>query len=380
MEKEIQPGKKPLVLIVDDNPSNIQIVGNHLIQENISIAMAVDGRKAINTAKLKKPDLILLDIMMPEVDGFQVAKELKADPETNHIPIIFLTAKTATEDIIKGFTLGAVDYIVKPFNSSELLVRVHTHLELKRTRDLVETKNRQLETVNNEKNELLGIAAHDLKNPIYNISMLAKVILDEELEKDEIQEFAEDIVKTSERMLELIKNLLDINAIEQGKIVINIEPTDIAELTFVTVDSYFERANAKQIKLEYINELNNIFVMADRNALLQVLDNLISNAIKYSPFDKNIFISLSNKENKTILSVRDEGPGLDEKDKAKLFGKFARLSPQPTGGEHSTGLGLSIVKRYVESMDATIIVETEIGKGCDFIVEFNQANQQELGK
>ncbi len=377
MGKEIQLEKKPLVLIVDDNPSNIQIVGNHLIQENLSIAMAVDGQKAINTAKLIKPDLILLDIMMPEIDGFQVAKELKSDPDTKDIPIIFLTAKTATEDIVKGFTLGAVDYIVKPFNSSELLVRVHTHLELKRIRELLVLKNSQLEAVNNEKNELLGIAAHDLKNPIYNISMLAKVILEEELDKEEIQEFATDIVNTSERMLELIKNLLDINAIEQGKIAIHLENTDIDELTHATVDSYFERANAKQIKLYYDNKLSNNFVFADRNALLQILDNLISNAVKYSPYEKNIYISLYDSNDKSVLSVKDEGPGLSDSDKTKLFGKFARLSAQPTGGEHSTGLGLSIVKRYVENSGGSIEVVSELGKGCNFIVGFPKAYIEE---
>ncbi len=372
MEMEAGFLKKPLVLIVDDNPANIQVVGNHLVQNNIDISMATDGNKAIIAAKAKTPDLILLDIMMPEVDGYQVARQLKADPQTKDIPIIFLTAKNTTEDVIKGFSMGAVDYIVKPFNSSELLVRVHNHLELKKYRDLVLAKNLQLENLNLEKNELLGIAAHDLKNPIYNISMLAKVILEEELEKEEIAEFAGDIVKTSEKMLDLIKNLLDINAIEEGRIKICIEDTNLDELIKTSMKIYKDRAAAKSIELNYENLSKDSKAKADSNAMHQVLDNLISNAIKYSPLEKSIYISLFDSGEEIICSIKDEGPGLDEKDKSKLFQKFSKLSPQPTAGEHSTGLGLSIVKKYLDLMNGSIEVETELGMGCNFIVKLRK--------
>ena len=357
------------VLIVDDNTNNIQAVGTILKQNGISLSIATSGAKALEAVKAKKPDLILLDIMMPEMDGYEVARILKSDPITADIPIIFLTAKTSIDDVVLGFEVGAVDYIAKPFNSAELTSRVNTHLSLKHYQDLMIEKNLQLEQLDQDKNEFLGIAAHDLKNPIYNISMLAKVIKEENLSKEEIDEFATDILTTSERMLELIRNLLDINAIEQGKIKMNIEDIAISEIAKACSDNYIDRAKAKSIKLNYSAQDSIPTVPADGGFVLQILDNLISNAVKYSPFNKNIWVKSYSDSDKVYVSIKDEGPGLSEADQTKLFGKFARLTPQPTGDEHSNGLGLSIAKKYAESMHGDIKLISQLGEGCEFILE-----------
>ncbi len=361
--------RKPLVLVVDDNPNNIQAVGANLIRQNIGLLMASDGKRALEAVRVKKPDLILLDIMMPEMDGFEVARQLKSNPETKDIPIIFLTAKISTEDIVEGFAIGAVDYITKPFNAPELISRVNTHLQLKLYRDIITQKNEQLERLSLDKTEFLGIAAHDLKNPIYNISMLAKVIKDEDLNKEEIDEFAGDIITTSERMLELIRNLLDINAIEQGKLKMNVESVVLGDIAKSCVDNYLERAKAKGITLHYSAPEDMPKVLTDFGFTLQILDNLISNALKYSPYDKNVWVTLKTDAGKAFISIKDEGPGLSDEDQKKLFGKFARLTPQPTGDEHSTGLGLSIAKRYAESLKGDIKLVSILGEGCDFILE-----------
>ena len=368
--------KNALILIVDDNPRNIQVVGNHLKDKGIDIAIATSGKKGLEIASARKPDLVLLDIMMPEMDGYEVCENLKKNPETMNIPIIFLTAKVNKEDILQGFKLGAVDYIVKPFNSSELIARVNTHLKLKLYRDRIEEINEQLQMADIEKNEFLGIAAHDLKNPIYSISMLAKVIRDEEnLKRDEVVEFSQDIITTADRMLDLIKNLLDINAIEQGKVKIIPENFNPLEIIVSIVESYKERAKAKNINLSIENGSNSFLIFADKNALIQVLDNLISNAIKFSPFGKNIYVALGEKDDNGIIEIRDEGPGIGEDDMKKLFGKFCRLSAQPTGNENSTGLGLSIVKKYIDSMNGSIWCESEPGNGASFFVALPKASQ-----
>lgn len=361
--------KRSSVLIVDDNTNNIQAVGTILKRIDISLSIATSGAKALEAVKAKKPDLILLDIMMPEMDGYEVARILKSDTNTADIPIIFLTAKTAIDDVILGFEVGAVDYIAKPFNAAELTSRVNTHLSLKRYQDLMIEKNLQLKQLDQDKNEFLGLAAHDLKNPIYNISMLAKVIKEEDLTKEEIDEFATDILTTSERMLELIRNLLDINAIEQGKIKMNFEDIIISEIAKSCTDNYIDRAKAKSILLNYTAQSEMPKVSADGGFVLQILDNLISNAIKYSPFDKNIWVKSYFDSDKVYISIKDEGPGLSEADQSKLFGKFARLTPQPTGDEHSTGLGLSIAKKYAESMHGDIKLVSKLDEGCDFILE-----------
>ncbi|MCS6807557.1 MAG: sensor histidine kinase [Bacteroidota bacterium] len=237
----------------------------------------------------------------------------------------------------------------------------------------VETEllNRTLRQLNEEKNEFLGIVAHDLKNPLSNISMLAKVLHNEShtLSADEVREFAHDIQTTSERMFELITNLLDINAIENKAVRLTPIPFDVTEVAQHVASDYRGRAEAKQISINFEIPPENTMVFADKSSTVQILDNLISNAIKYSPLGRHIYIRLRKQENTVLVEVQDEGQGLTDEDKRKLFGKFARLSAQPTGGEHSTGLGLSIAKKLALAMNGDIWCESEFGKGAKFILK-----------
>ena len=364
-----QRKKNALILIVDDNPANIQLLGNNLRQEGVNISIATDGKRAIKITEKKMPDLILLDIMMPGMDGFEVCTILKSQENTRDIPIIFLTAKVGSEDILRGFELGAVDYITKPFNSHELIARVNTHLKLKFYTNEIKDYNQQLELMDKEKNEFLGIAAHDLKNPIYNISMLSQLMLNEDLSESEHKDFLTDIKNSTERMTKLIGDLLDINAIEQGKLKMNIEHEDFAMFFNSCVRQYEERAELKDINLIINNELESFQASSDKQIFHQILDNLVSNAIKFSPNGKTVTASFFADEDKMMLIVEDEGPGLSEDDKSKLFTKFARMSAQPTGNESSTGLGLSIVKKYVDALGGMIWVDSEPGDGAKFVYE-----------
>lgn len=231
----------------------------------------------------------------------------------------------------------------------------------------VEERTRELKELNNEKNEILGVAAHDLKNPLSNIKMIAKMIVeDESMSRDEINEFSNDILSTSESMFDLIKNLLDANAIEQGKINIEFDNFMLSDVAENRVKFFNELAKAKNIKI-ITDFTDSSMVCADRSASIQVMDNLISNAIKYSPFDTEVSIKILNKDEFIEFSVADQGPGISEEEQKKLFKKFARLSTKPTGGEHSTGLGLSIVKKLVELMKGYIFCESKIGMGAKFI-------------
>ncbi len=230
--------------------------------------------------------------------------------------------------------------------------------------------NDSLRDLNNEKNEFLGIVAHDLKNPLSNISMLGKVLSEESetLKADEVKEFAEDIRTASGRMFELITNLLDVNAIENKAVRITPIPFDLTEVAQHVANDYRGRAEAKQLKMLLEMPPENTMVFADKSSTLQIADNLVSNAIKYSPYGKNITIRLSKHDNYVCFEVEDEGQGLTPEDKQKLFGKFARLSARPTGGEHSTGLGLSIAKKLAEAMNGDISCESVFGKGSTFLL------------
>ncbi len=371
---EITEKKDDLVLIVDDTKENLQVLGNILRENKYKIVLANNGSEALAIVAKRLPDLILLDIMMPDMDGFEVCSRLKADERTMHIPVIFLTAKTETEDIVRGFKLGGIDYITKPFKHEELLIRVKTHVALKKARDLIVEQNEKLELLNKEKNNFLSIAAHDLKNPITAIKGFSKIIEDENttLSQEELIDFSKEIRVTAESMFQIVVDLLDINAIEEGKINFSIEPFNIDDFIKSKIDNYKLRAAEKSITINFINNTGNSIVNADSNKVGQVFENLLSNALKFSPFNKNIWIksekiTLGDGREFIEISVKDEGPGLTEDDKSKLFGKFAKLSARPTNEESSTGLGLSIVKRLAEAMGGTIRCESTYGEGAAFI-------------
>ena len=247
--------------------------------------------------------------------------------------------------------------------------------------------NLQLEVLNQEKNEFLGIAAHDLKNPLASIQMAASIVQHyyDQLDRETIIERAATIVSSSKRMSEIITNLLDINAIESGGMSFTLRPFDLVALVSQMVEEYKERAAAKNIKLHFDvpEDYDAVpMIFADQNATTQVLDNLVSNAVKYSPKGCNVWIRIEQPhttEEKGVLQVlvRDEGQGVSPEDMKRLFGKFARLSAQPTGGEHSTGLGLSIVKKMVEAMNGKVWCESESGKGATFIMELPTASASE---
>ena len=262
-------------------------------------------------------------------------------------------------------------------------------------------QNERLLHLNTEKNEFLGIVAHDLKNPISGIRGMAELLLESgtQFDVNTHKQVLETIVSSSERMLKLVTNLLNVNQIERGAMSPVIIKLDVAPLVAFVMEIYHEQATAKDIRL-HLNIEGTTTVLADEQATMQVLDNLISNAIKYSPTGKNVFVRMKseggnmNQKELSISSlsplgvalspsdflrieVADEGPGISPEDMKKLFGKFARLSAQPTGGEHSTGLGLSIVKKVVEAMNGRVWCESELGKGAAFIVELPLADEPE---
>ncbi len=352
------------VLIVDDITKNLQVVGTILRQAGYAVTPATSGAEALEGVREQLPDLILLDLMMPEMDGLEVCRRLKADSATRQIPVIFLTASNEMEHLMKGFEVGAVDYVTKPFNAPELLARVRTHLELKHARA-------RLREMNDEKNEFMGIVAHDLRSPLGIIKGFSDLIVDDpQMPRAELEDFGRRIGDTAARMSEMVQNLLDANRIERGELKLNLAPTELSALLDAVVEAHRPRAAAKQQTIHLQSEVSPVTVLVDPTVIVQVLENLVSNAVKYSPTGKNIFVRLKKLPEVVRCEVQDEGPGLSAEDQKKLFGKFARLSAKPTGGEHATGLGLSIVKKMVEAMHGQVWCESEPGRGAMFVVQF----------
>lgn len=371
--------EKPIILIVDDVAKNLQVLGAILFQEGYEIAMADNGPLALEMANDAKPDLILLDIMMPEMDGFEVCSQLKADENNKDLPIIFLTAKHETESIIKGFELGAVDYITKPFNSSELLARVKTHVDLRKSKEKIVKYNNQLKHLLEQKSEFLGIAAHDMKNPLNSIIGHTNFAMsDISALPDEYRNIRQNamnnlktIQDTSKFMFKTINELLNNETLESGSIKLNIHNYEIGRIIDTVIMSHKMSAETKNIKIN-VSDYAGFQADVDEDRFREICDNLISNAIKYSPHYKNIWVSLNKTliegQNYLQFSVRDEGPGLNEDDKKRVFGRFQKLSARPTGGEYSSGLGLSIVKKLVEMHGGKVEVESEPGKGAYFSI------------
>lgn len=285
-------------------------------------------------------------------------------------PIIELNRQDEVGQLARSFN-WMTKQLQEAFGQLEEKVMERTQALEAKNLELIQL-NQQLVKLNQDKNDFLSIVAHDLKNPLSAIQNAALLIQSDydELPKDQVVEFANMIAETSYDMFELIKNLLEVNRIEAGKMKLAIRPVNILPILQRLVNDYQPRAKTKEIKLIFVPTSIEYLALVDSNSLQQVLDNLISNAIKYSPPHKCITIHLKQNASHVGCEIQDEGPGLTAEDKQKLFSKFTRLSAQPTANEHSTGLGLFIVKKLVTNMHGQVWCESELGKGATFIVEF----------
>ncbi len=366
-----------LVLLVDDLPQNIEVLGSILSNRGVKIAVAMNGNQAINTAIKKKPDLILLDVAMPDMDGFEVCKRLKENPETEKIPIIFLTAKTETDDIVKGFDLGAVDYITKPFKTAELLARVKTHLELKRSRDIISEQISQLEKLNEDKDKFISLISHDLRGPFTGFLGLTK-FLHENLNTftpEEIKEVAKELHNSLLRQYQLLENLLDWSKIQIGKVKINKQKIDLSEIVNNKIELFQTSAKSKNIEL--VSSIKpETYIFADSVMISSVIHNLISNAIKYTKERGKITLNSSEKDNYVEVSVSDTGIGISKENLEKLFQPGEIFSTPGTKMEKGTGLGLLIAKEMVEMNDGKIRVESQENVGTTFYILLPKYNNQ----
>jgi two-component system, sensor histidine kinase and response regulator len=356
---EIEPAR---ILVVDDQPINIQIVGVVLGKLGHEIIPASDGATALKRVALRVPDLILLDLLMPGMNGYEVCLQLKLNPEWREIPVIFLSASDDKDMIVRALDSGGVDYVTKPFNQAELVSRVRTQLALKTARD-------RLKQLAEDKDELLGILAHDLKNYLGGINMSAELMSGQiERFKDErLTQLSDNMIRSSALAMAFVKEFLANSASDHG-FVAKPAAVNLADVAQTAVEQYQEAARRKKIKIETDFPAEAVIAMADFFALDQIFDNLISNSLKFSPENKSIFVSVRSAKHHAECVVRDEGPGFSEEDKTKMFRRYGRLSARPTGGEPSTGLGLSIVRKLVQGMGGELFCESIPENGATFIV------------
>ena len=303
---------------------------------------------------------------MPGMDGVEVCRRIRENPEWKDIPVIFLSAADDKELIVRALEAGGVDFVTKPFNHAEMVSRVRTHLALKLTRD-------RLKQLAEDKDELLGILAHDLKNHLGGMQMSANLLREwmNQLNDRKPAQLCANICHSTGQLLAFVKEFLANSAADHG-VALNLEPVSLSDAVTRAAQDYQEAARRKnmEIRLELPAEPAN--VLADRNALMQVLDNLLSNALKFSPANKQITIIVRPAETGVECLIQDQGPGFSAEDKARLFRRYVRLSARPTGGEPSTGLGLSIVKKLVQAMKGELTCTSTPGEGAVFALRLPQ--------
>lgn len=357
-----------LVLIVDDNPHNIQVLAAVINQCGYESGFAMNGKEALDFLEENIPTLILLDVMMPDMNGYEVCTKIKEQKHLQDIPVIFLTAKSEKEDIIRGFEVGGVDYVTKPFNNMELKMRIRNHIDLMSSKSQLIALNKELKTLNATKDKFFSIIAHDLRGPIGGMNQYIELVMDE-AESIGNQTLIEDlkILKDlSKSSYELLENLLIWASSQKGIIDFSPKLSNLYNLVESNIELFKQSVKKKNITLK--NELNkDLEVIFDYNMINAVVRNLINNAIKYTNRDGEIIIS-SNHTNKFIeIIVSDNGVGMSESISENLFRiDVQRYSKDGTDGEIGSGLGLILCKEFIDKHKGEISVTSQIGKGSTF--------------
>ena len=348
------------LLIVDDLPQNIQVLGNVLRDQGYQLSFAMDGRTALTLIKKEKYDLILLDVMMPDLDGYDVCDLLKQDPLHRDIPVIFLTAKIDVGSIVKGFKLGAVDYITKPFHSEELLLRVQTHLELKTTRE-------KLAQSNMAKDKFFSIISHDLKNPFHALLGFSELLIShfDTLDRDKAMVYIQNIHNSGKSLYKLLENLLHWSRLQTGGIKCNPEGIDLLAAVEQCLATLHSSYTIKKIHI--VNTIDSgIMLSVDSDMIELILRNLISNAIKFSDKGGEIQIDSKSIDDFVEIAISDTGTGIKAEDIPTLFKIDTRHSMPGTSGEKGTGLGLILCQEFIELNKGKLWVESQIGQGSVF--------------
>lgn len=353
---------RPLILVVDDVTKNIQVLGNFLREEEYDVAVATSGTQALMILENVLPDLILLDIMMPGMDGFETCRRIKALPGARDIPIVFVTAKTDTGDILRGLEMGAVDYITKPFNRLELLARVHVHVELKRSREA-------LAKALFDKDKFFSIIAHDLRGPIGSFMSISEYLSDnlDEVSREDMLPLMQEMRNTGRGVYRLLENLLDWSRIQIGTIAVAMAEVPMADIIDPIAGLLQTQAAQKSITLEFTGDVH-IQVHADPQIIGTVLRNLVQNAIKYTPRGGSVIVAANASAGDSTLniSVIDTGVGMSSATVASLFDIAKTKSTPGTEKEKGTGLGLILCKELISLHGGSLHVSSEPGRGSIF--------------
>jgi two-component system sensor histidine kinase/response regulator len=355
------------ILIVDDVVSNVLLLKILLTNEKFQVCTANNGKACIEVTKRDKPDLILLDVMMPEMNGFDTAVVLKQDPETKDIPIIFLTALNSPSDLVHGFQVGGNDFLTKPFNKEELLMRVMHQIQLVEAKRIIVRQNEELRRTINNRDKMYSVIAHDLRSPMASIRMvlnLAVNVVSRETVGDEIFELLDKANRESEETHDLLDNLLKWTKSQTGRLNVVYQDVELDDVVPGVVDIFRMIAEMKKIDLRYVPAQEKLVVHADNDMIKTVIRNFISNAIKFTPEGKSIEVFYKHEGDFARISVCDHGVGIAADRVDSIFHKGE--TTYGTGGEEGSGLGLQLCQDFARKNGGDAYVESVEGEGSIF--------------
>ncbi len=374
------------ILVVDDSQASLDLIKSILDAPDLRIATALSGKTALKKVRANPFDLILLDIVMPEIDGFQVMETLKKHNDTKDIPVIFITAKNDEKNTIKGFKAGAMDYVTKPFNESELVARIRNHLELKRSKENLVRAKDEAEKGSRIKSEFLANMSHEIRTPISGILGVVDLLKGTKLDKEQ-EGYLQIIESSTDLLLTIINDILDLSKIEAGKMTLEEIPFDLQKNLEDVMALFKSKTREKGLYLKLdVDERIPPVLKGDTVRIKQIFMNLISNAIKFTKkggVTVKVSVKKQDEAHVTLLGeVIDTGIGIDDESREKLFKAFSQADVSTTRKHGGTGLGLAISRNLVRMMSGYIGVESQPAKGSDFYftIKLKKGKQDELKK
>ncbi|BEG98804.1 ATP-binding response regulator [Bacteroides sedimenti] len=367
MNMEITPSEYK-ILVVDDVLSNVLLLKVLLTNEKFNVVTAMNGNQAIKMVETELPDLILLDVMMPDMSGFEVAQILKSKPGFSQIPIIFLTALNSTADIVKGFQTGANDFISKPFNKEELIIRVTHQISLIAAKRIIYNQTEELKRTIKGRDKLYSVIAHDLRSPMASIKMVLNMLL-MNLPPDKIGQEMHELLnmanQTTEEVFSLLDNLLKWTKSQIGRLNVVRQDIEIVGVTAGVIEIFSIMAEIKQIKIS-LHAPVQVEVHADIDMIKTVIRNLLSNAMKFSNIGGEVQVVIEEKDDQVIVHVIDHGRGIKKEDQSKLLHADTHFTTFGTKNEEGSGLGLLLCQDFVRKNGGELWFSSEENKGSTF--------------
>jgi signal transduction histidine kinase len=367
------PGVPHRILAVDDVPSNLLTLRAILSPSEFAFTGASGAEEAFRLLADNAYDLILLDVLLPGLDGYGIARKLQADPKTASVPLIFLTSLTDEEEVIKGFEAGGGDFVSKPFHKTELLLRLRTHLSLRDKNRALEDAASELKVANGARDRFFSILAHDLKNPFAALQSLIQEILSDfdAVSRDELLELLRSMDLTAQNVYRLLETLLDWGRAQTGALTLDIQP----QLLRFLVDEALEplEASFHQKGLTVSADLGYSQAFADRDTVVTILRNLLSNAMKFTRPGGLVTVGVRDTGDRVEISVSDTGVGIPPHRIPLLFRIENKVSTPGTNREPGTGLGLILCAEFAEKNGGFLRVESQPGRGTTFFLDLPSA-------